>query len=82
MVSELDGEQFEGNAQALYTALNGAVQTSLFTQAYNAGTQAYAAGDYATAVTQLKKAIDSDPERTQKNHPDAMWYLAYAYYNQ
>ena len=82
MVSELDGEQFEGNEQALYTALNGAVQTSLFTQAYNAGTQAYAAGDYATAVTQLKKAIDSDPERTQKNHPDAMWYLAYAYYNQ
>ena len=82
MVSELDGTQFEGNALTLYNSLNGAVQTSLFTQAYNAGTQAYAAGDYATAVTQLKAAIDSDPERKQANHPDAMWYLAYAYYNQ
>lgn len=82
MVTSLDGEQFEGNAQALYTALNGAVQTSIFTQAYNAGTQAYAAGDYATAVTQLQAAIDSDPDRAQTNHADAMWYLAYAYYNQ
>jgi tetratricopeptide (TPR) repeat protein len=81
MVTALDAEQFEGNALALYNALNSAVQTSIFTQAYNAGTQAYVAGDYATAITQLKAAINSDSERTQANHADAMWYLAYAYYN-
>lgn len=82
MVSALDGEQFEGNALTLYNTLNGAVQASIFTQAYTAGTQAYAAGNYASAVTQLTAAIDSDPERKQANHADAMWYLAYAYYNQ
>lgn len=80
MVTELDAEQFEGNALALYNGLNGAVQASLFTQYYNAGTQAYVSGDLNTAATQLQAAVDSDPERTQSRHLDALWYLAYAYY--
>lgn len=80
MVTELDAEQFEGNALALYNGLNGAVQASLFTQYYNAGTQAYVSGDLNTAATQLQAAVDSDPDRTQSKHLEALWYLAYAYY--
>ena len=49
MIAALDAEAFEGNAKTLYESLNGAVQSSLFTEYYNAGTQAYAGGDYTTA---------------------------------
>ncbi len=82
LVSELNADDFEGNAKALYETLNGAVQTSLFTQYYSAGTQAYVNKDYATASDQLQKAVDADPERTNEQHYDALLYLGMAWYYQ
>ncbi len=81
MVAELDGEAFEDNALTLYNSLLGAVQSNLFQQYFNSGTTAYAQNDFNTAVTQLTEAVESDPQRQQNKHKDALWYLAYAYYN-
>lgn len=80
LVSSLDGEAFDGNAKTLYDSLNGAVQSSLFSQYYSAGTTAYVAKDYTTAADQLQKAVDADPARSQTNYGDALLYLGMAYY--
>ncbi|MDO4323968.1 MAG: tetratricopeptide repeat protein [Lachnospiraceae bacterium] len=80
LIAGLNGDDFDGNAKTLYNTLNGAVQSSLFTQYYNAGTTAYVAKDYATAAAQLKSAVDSDPQRSQSQHGDALLYLAMSYY--
>ena len=79
LVTGMNGDDFDGNAKTLFETLSGAVKSSLFTQYYTAGTTAYAAGDYTTAAEQLKKAVDSDPERAQTQHGDALLYLAMAY---
>lgn len=81
MIAALDAEAFEGNAKTLYESLNGAVQSSLFTEYYNAGTQAYAGGDYTTAAAQLQLAVDADPNRENANYAQALFYLGFAYYN-
>ncbi len=81
MVVKLDGEVFENNALTLYNSLLGAVQSNLFQQYFSSGTTAYAQNDFNTAVTQLTEAVKSDPQRQQKQYKDALWYLAYAYYN-
>ena len=79
-IASLDASVFDGNAKALYETLSGAAQNSLFTQYYNAGTSAYVLPDYRTAVEQLQKAVDSDPDRKQANHGDALLYLGMSYY--
>ena len=80
-IGKLNADDFEGNAKKLYDDLMGAVSSALFTEYYSAGTTAYVAADYATAVEQLKKAVESDPERTNSYHYDAMYYLGFAYFN-
>lgn len=80
LVASLNGDDFDGNAKTLYESLNGAVQSSLFTQYYNEGTTAYVAGDFSTAAEKLQLAVDSDPERANSNHYDALLYLGMAYY--
>lgn len=82
MIANLNGEDFTDNAKTLYDSLSGQVQSSLFTQYYTAGTTAYANNDYATAVSELTKAVENDPERTNTNHYDALLYLGMAYYYQ
>jgi tetratricopeptide (TPR) repeat protein len=81
-IGELDADDFDGAAKTLYESITSAVQGSLFDQYYNAGTVAYVAGDYSTAATQLQKAVDNDPERTNANHYNALLYLGMAYFNQ
>ena len=81
MVADLDGEAFADNALTLYNSLLGKVQSNLFLQYFNSGTTAYAQNDYNSAVTQLTAAVEADPQRQQSRHRDALWYLAYAYYN-
>lgn len=80
LVSSLDAEHFDGNAEALYNTLNGAVQASLFSKYYNEGTVAYMQPDYATAAELLQKAVDADPSRTQEKHYDALLYLGMSWY--
>ncbi|MDY3249659.1 MAG: tetratricopeptide repeat protein [Candidatus Choladocola sp.] len=80
MITNLNADDFDGNAKALYEALNSAVKTSLFDQYYNAGTVAYMAQDYTTAADQLKKAVDADSERESSRHYDALLYLGMACY--
>lgn len=75
-------DDFDGNAKALYDGLAGAVSSSLFAQYYTAGTTAYVAGDYAGAAAQLQLAVESDPEKSNVNYVDALFYLGFAYYNQ
>ena len=81
MITSLNADDFEGNAKTLYDSLSGAVQSSLFTEYYNAGTQAYAGGDYTTAAAQLQLAVDADPNRENANYAQALFYLGFAYYN-
>lgn len=81
MITNLNADDFDGNAKSLYDAMNSAVSNSLFTQYYTAGTTAYVAQDYATAAAQLQKAVETDPERASANHYDALLYLGMAYYN-
>lgn len=80
MIMNLDENDFDGNAKRLYQTLASVAQSSLYSEYYNAGTTAYVRTDYATAATQLQKAVDADPERTQTNHGDALLYLGMAYY--
>ena len=80
MLSALNADDFDGNAKTLFDTLNGSVQSSLFTQYYNAGTTAYMVPDYATAAQQLQKAVEADPERLQENHYNALLYMGMAYY--
>ena len=80
-VGKLNGDDFTGNAKALYDDLMGAVSSALFSQYYAAGTTAYVAGDYSTAAQQLQLAVDSDPERANSQYADALMYLGFAYYN-
>ncbi len=80
MIANLDASGLEGNAKSLYDTLSGAAQGSLFAQYYNAGTSAYVLPDYRTAAEQLQKAVDSDPDRKQTNHGDALLYLGMSYY--
>ena len=80
-LSGLKADQFDGSAKTLYENLLGAVSSSMFSQYYSAGTTAYVAGDYATAAEQLQKAVEADPDNTNSMHYDAMYYLAFAYYN-
>ena len=80
MITNLDASSLEGNAKSLYDTLSGAAQGSLFTQYYNAGTSAYVLPNYQTAAEQLQKAVDSDPDRKQANHGDALLYLGMSYY--
>ncbi|MCD7819093.1 MAG: tetratricopeptide repeat protein [Lachnospiraceae bacterium] len=79
-IQELNGDDFEDNALALYQTLSGAVSSSLFTGYYNAGTTAYVDKDYQTAVENLVKAVEADPDRAQSNHYNALLYLGMAYY--
>ena len=81
-LAQLNGDDFDDNAKALYDDLTTAVSSSLFTQYYTAGTNAYVAGDYATAAQQLQLAVESDPEGANSNFVDALAYLGFAYYNQ
>lgn len=69
LTAGLNADDFTGNAKTLYDSLSVAVQSSLFTQYYNAGTVAYyPSGDYTTAIDQLEKAVAADPQRIQANH--------------
>lgn len=81
LITSLNADDFTGNAKTLYDSLSSGVQSSLFTQYYNAGTAAYYPnGDYATAIDQLSKAVEADPQRTQANHYNALLYLGMSYY--
>ncbi len=81
-LDQIDGEQLEDNAKALYDTLKSSVGDTLFNQNYSAGTTAYVQGDYATAATALKAAVEADAEGTNVNYSQALMYLAFAYYNQ
>ncbi len=77
---DLDADQFEGNAKALYESLSDGVAASMFLQYYYEGTTAYVEADYRSAAESLEKAIDLDPDREQAEHYNAMLYLGMAYY--
>lgn len=80
LLSGLDEEDFDGNAAALYKAINSTMQSSMFSGYYEAGTTAYVQNDYQTAARQLQLAVDADAERTNSNYQDALYYLGFAYY--
>lgn len=81
LITTLNADDFTGNAKTLYESLSSGVQSSLFTQYYNAGTAAYyPSGDYVTAIEQLSKAVEADPQRVQADHYNALLYLGMSYY--
>lgn len=80
LITNLNGEDFDGNAKTLYDSLSGAVQASLYNQYYDAGATAYVDGDYASAAEQFQKAVDADPNATQSTHGDALLYLGMAWH--
>ena len=81
-IGKIDATRFEGNAKTLYENLSGAVNLAMFDQYYTAGTTAYVATDYVTAAEQLKAAVEADPDGTNTNYYNALYYLAFAYFNQ
>jgi tetratricopeptide (TPR) repeat protein len=81
-IGKIDPSRYEGNAKTLYENLSGAVSTAMFDQYYTAGTTAYVANDYVTAAEQLKAAVEADPDGTNTNYYNALYYLAFAYFNQ
>ena len=80
-ISKMDPTYLDGNALALYNDLMANVSAVLFTDYYNTGTTAYAAGDYQTAADQLKAAVEADPDGTNVNFFNALYYLGFAYFN-
>ncbi len=80
-ISSIDGKKLAGNALTLYQSLKGAVSDTLFDQYYTSGTTAYASYDYQTAAEQLKLAVDADETGLNVNYYNALYYLAFAYYN-
>ena len=81
-VAKIDETKLEGPAKDLYGALMGGVSGTLFEGYYAAGTTAYVAGDYRTAAEQLRLAVEADKEGTNVNYYNALYYLAFAYFNQ
>ena len=81
-IGKLDESTMDGNALALYQDLMGHVSAALFSQYYLDGTTAYTGGDYVKAAEQLKLAVEADPEATEPNYANALFYLGFAYFNQ
>ncbi len=78
----INSDQLDGSAKTLYESITKAVGETMFNQYYTAGTTAYVQGDYATAASQLKSAVDSDPDHAQQYFFEALYYLGFAYYYQ
>ena len=81
-VADIDESKLDGTAKVLYESLMGGVSGTLFDGYYSAGTTAYVSRDYATAASQLQKAVEADKDGTNVNYYNALYYLAFAYYNQ
>ena len=76
VLGNVDADSMDGKGKELYESLNGVLSDYVFQEAYNAGTVAYAAGDYAKAIEQLKKATEAKATDYNSWH-----YLAFAYRN-
>jgi len=75
-LSNVDAKSLDGSAKELYEQIMAGVKDALYAEQYSKGSTAYAAGDYKTAIEQLTLASQTDPESW-----NAMYYLAFAYYN-
>ncbi|MDO4476050.1 MAG: tetratricopeptide repeat protein [Lachnospiraceae bacterium] len=80
-LGRLDEGALKDDAKVLYDSLKSNVGAYMFDQYYTNGTTAYVQGDYALAADQLKAAVEADPDGNQANHYNALYYLAFAYFN-
>lgn len=80
-VDAINGEDLSGAGAELYSSLTAAVGDAMFLSYYTQGTTAYVNQNYSEAATQLKKAVDADPNGAQTYYYDALYYLGFAYYN-
>ena len=80
-LAQIDESLLEGSAKTLYADIKANAGLALFSGYYTEGTTAYVAGDYQKAAEQLKLAVEADPEGTDLNYSQALYYLGFAYYN-
>lgn len=80
-LSQLDETLLEGSAKTLYDNIKAHAGLAMFNSYYTAGTTAYVGGDYQTAADQLKLAVEADPDATDINYSQALYYLGFAYFN-
>ena len=76
LLGQINPESLDNKGKELYASLQAVLMDYVFQDVYNAGTTAYVAGDYATAIEKLKKATEAKPEDYNAWH-----YLAFAYRN-
>lgn len=79
-LGKLNADDYDGSGKTLYDDITSQVGDALFNQYFNAGTSAYVKKDYAGAASSLQQAVDSDPDGSNANYHDALWYLGFAYY--
>ena len=73
-LQSVDQESLSADARALYDAVFKEVGTSAVQSLYRTGYAAYESGDYATAITDLKKCYELD-----NSQGDALYFLARSY---
>ena len=81
-LSKVDESLLDEKAKSLYGNIKANAGLALFSNYYVEGTTAYVNGDYVRAAEQLKLAVEADPEGTDVNYSQALYYLGFAYYNQ
>ena len=80
-LAQIDESLLDGSAKTLYADIKANAGLALFSGYYTEGTTAYVAGDYQKAAEQLKLAVEADPEGTDLNYSQALYYLGFAYFN-
>ena len=80
-LAKLDESLLDEGAKTLYDDIKANAGLAMFNSYYNEGTTAYVGGDYNRAAEQLKLAVESDPEGTDINYSQALYYLGFAYFN-
>ena len=73
-LQSVDQESLSDDARVLYEAVFKEVGTSAVQSLYKTGYAAYESGDYATAITDLKKCYELD-----NSQGDALYFLARSY---
>ena len=73
-LQSVDQESLSADARVLYDAVFKEVGTSAVQSLYRTGYAAYESGDYATAITDLKKCYELD-----NSQGDALYFLARSY---
>ena len=75
-IESVNPDYLEGEARTAYDTIKGQIDAQYLQSVYSEGEKAYNSGDYATAVEDLRKVVDTDETFADG---DAVYFLAQSY---